>query len=78
MRHHPRALFAFGGNDRSLGRRLVPFDRGQRFGKRMPENLVENMDEVVSVALDGTIVPLAAKEKLPEPVKVIAEPPITH
>jgi ATP-dependent Lon protease len=47
--------------------------------ERMEFTLVESMDEVVSVALDGTIVPLAAKEKLPEPEKVIgAEPPITH
>ena len=45
--------------------------------ERMEFNLVESMDEVVSLALDGTIVPIAAKEKLPEPVKVI-EPPITH
>jgi hypothetical protein len=38
------------------------------------------MDEVMSVALDGTIVPLAAKEKLPDPEKVIgsSEPPVTH
>ena len=42
--------------------------------------LVESMDEVVILALDGTIVPLAAKEKLPQPEKVIGgdEPPITH
>jgi ATP-dependent Lon protease len=46
--------------------------------EKMEFHLVENMDEVVSVALDGTIVPLAAKEKLPEPVKTIAEPPVTH
>jgi len=45
---------------------------------KMEFHLVENMDEVVSVALDGTIVPLAAKEKLPDPVKTIAEPPVTH
>jgi len=44
----------------------------------MEFHLVENMDEVVSVALDGTIVPLAAKEKLSDPVKTIAEPPVTH
>jgi ATP-dependent Lon protease len=46
--------------------------------EKMEFHLVENMDEVVSVALDGTIVPLAAKEKLPDPVKTIAEPPVTH
>ncbi|GAC1432584.1 MAG: endopeptidase La [Thermoanaerobaculia bacterium] len=47
--------------------------------EKMEFHLVENMDEVVLVALDGTIVPLAAKEKLPEPVKVISsEPPVTH
>src|SRR6185369_9045801 len=43
--------------------------------ERMEFTLVESMDEVVSVALDGTIVPLAAKEKLPEPEKI---EPITH
>ncbi|HEX9163426.1 MAG TPA: endopeptidase La [Thermoanaerobaculia bacterium] len=46
--------------------------------EKMEFHLVENMDEVVSVALDGTIIPLSAKEKLPEPVKTIAEPPVTH
>ena len=51
--------------------------------EKMEFHLVESMDEVMSVALDGTIVPLAAKEKLPEPEKVIvgggsAEPPVTH
>jgi ATP-dependent Lon protease len=47
---------------------------------RMEFTLVESMDEVVLVALDGTIVPLGAKEKLPDPEKVIgsAEPPVTH
>src|SRR6266852_6341215 len=46
---------------------------------KMEFHLVESMDEVVSVALDGTIVPLAAKEKLPQPEKIIgAEPPVTH
>jgi ATP-dependent Lon protease len=44
---------------------------------RMEFHLVESMDEVVLVALDGTIVPLAAKEKLPEPEKVLGtESPI--
>ena len=38
---------------------------------KMEFHLVESMDEVVSVALDGTIVPLAAKDKLPEPVKTV-------
>jgi len=47
--------------------------------EKMEFHLVESMDEVVSVALDGTIVPLAAKAKLPEPEKVIGdEPPVTH
>ena len=42
--------------------------------EKMEFYLVESMDEVVTLALDGTIVPLAAKEKLTEPI----EPPITH
>ena len=42
--------------------------------EKMEFHLVESMDEVVVLALDGTIVPLAPKEKLTEPV----EPPITH
>jgi ATP-dependent Lon protease len=48
--------------------------------EKMEFHLVESMDEVVSIALDGTIVPLAAKDKLPAPVKTIVgdEPPITH
>jgi len=48
--------------------------------EKMEFNLVETMDEVIPLALDGTIVPLAAKQKLPEPEKVIAggEPPVTH
>jgi ATP-dependent Lon protease len=47
--------------------------------ERMEFHLVESMDEVVLIALDGTIVPLAAKEKLPEPAKVIGgDPPVTH
>jgi ATP-dependent Lon protease len=47
--------------------------------EKMEFHLVESMDEVVLLALDGTIVPLAAKEKLPEPEKVIGgEPPLTH
>ena len=47
--------------------------------EKMEFFLVESMDEVVAIALDGTIVPLAAKEKLPEPQKiVIDEPPVTH
>jgi ATP-dependent Lon protease len=45
---------------------------------RMEFNLVESMDEVMSLALDGTIVPLAAKEKLPEPEKILPDTPITH
>ena len=46
--------------------------------EKMEFHLVESMDEVVSVALDGTIVPLAAKAKLPEPEKVIGDEPVTH
>src|SRR6058998_2086540 len=47
--------------------------------EKMEFHLVESMDEVVSLALDGTIVPLAAKQKLPEADKVLGtEPPITH
>ncbi|HXK40395.1 MAG TPA: S16 family serine protease, partial [Candidatus Paceibacterota bacterium] len=44
--------------------------------ERMEFHLVESMDEVVTVALDGTILPLSAKEKLPEPAKTVADPPI--
>ena len=40
--------------------------------EKMEFNLVESMDEVIPLALDGTIVPLAAKEKLPEPEKIIS------
>src|SRR5579859_5878638 len=45
--------------------------------EKMEFHLVESMDEVVAVALDGTIVPL---KKLPETEKVIGtnEPPVTH
>src|SRR6058998_2928682 len=47
--------------------------------EKMEFHLVESMDEVVTLALDGTIVPLAPKEKLAEPEKIIgAEPPVTH
>ena len=46
--------------------------------EKMEFHLVESMDEVVTVALDGTILPVAAKEKLPEPVKTISDPPVTH
>ncbi len=47
--------------------------------ERMEFHLVESMDEVVLLALDGTIVPLASKEKLAQVEKIIAgEPPITH
>src|SRR5438477_1864350 len=47
--------------------------------EKMEFHLVESMDEVVSLALDGTIVPLTAKEKLPVSEKVIGdEPPVTH
>jgi ATP-dependent Lon protease len=41
-------------------------------------HLVESMDEVVSVALDGTIVPLQAKDKLPEPAKTVGGEDLTH
>jgi ATP-dependent Lon protease len=47
--------------------------------ERMEFHLVESMDEVVVLALDGTIVPLAAKQKLAEAEKALgSEPPITH
>ena len=46
--------------------------------EKMEFTLVESMDDVIPVALDGTIVPLAAKEKLPESSKVATEPPMTH
>src|SRR5216110_2914993 len=39
--------------------------------EKMEFHLVESMDDVVSLALDGTIVPLTPKEKLTEPEKVI-------
>ena len=45
---------------------------------KMEFHLVESMDEVVSVALDGTIVPLAAKEKLPEADEAISDESMTH
>jgi ATP-dependent Lon protease len=45
---------------------------------RMEFNLVESMDEVVAIALDGTILPVAAKEQLPEPSKTIGGDDITH
>jgi ATP-dependent Lon protease len=46
--------------------------------ERMEFHLVESMDEVVSLALDGTIVPFVAKEKLPEAAKVIDTGPPIH
>jgi ATP-dependent Lon protease len=46
--------------------------------EKMEFTLVESMDEVVLVALDGTIVPLAAKQKLPEPEKIVGDTPVTH
>ena len=46
--------------------------------EKMEFHLVESMDEVVLIALDGTIIPLAAKEKLPEPAKTLVDPPVTH
>jgi ATP-dependent Lon protease len=44
--------------------------------EKMEFTLVESMDDVIPVALDGTIVPLPAKEKLPETDK--ADRPLTH
>src|SRR5512142_1712729 len=45
--------------------------------EKMEFHLVESMDEVMNVALDGTIVPL--KAKLAEAAKEVGEePPITH
>ena len=44
----------------------------------MSFHLVQSMDEVVSVALDGTIVPWDAKEKLPEPAKTVGSEDFTH
>ncbi len=58
-----------GDNERDLEE--IPAD----VREKMEFHLVESMDEVVAVALDGTIVP----KKLPEPEKVIGtEPPVTH
>ncbi len=44
----------------------------------MEFHLVESMDEVASVALDGTIIPITAKEKLPEPAKTVGSEDLTH
>ncbi len=47
--------------------------------EKLEFHLVDSMDEVVLVALDGTIVPLPVKEKLPEPAKTIGgEDTLTH
>ncbi len=46
--------------------------------EQMAFHLVQSMDEVVSVALDGTIVPWEAKEKLPEPAKTVGSEDFTH
>ncbi|HVT42788.1 MAG TPA: endopeptidase La [Thermoanaerobaculia bacterium] len=47
--------------------------------EKMEFHLVESMDEVVLLALDGTIVPLAAKDELPQPSKTIGgEDGLTH
>jgi ATP-dependent Lon protease len=47
--------------------------------QKMEFHLVESMDEVISITLDGTIVPLDAKEELPEPAKTVGgEGVITH
>jgi hypothetical protein len=40
----------------------------------MEFHLVESMDDVIPVALDGTIVPF---KKLPDE-KIATEPPLTH
>jgi ATP-dependent Lon protease len=42
--------------------------------ERMEFHLVESMDDVVTVALDGTIMPLGAKDKIVD----VVEPPVTH
>jgi ATP-dependent Lon protease len=42
--------------------------------ERMEFHLVESMDDVVTVALDGTIMPLVAKGKVVD----VVEPPVTH
>jgi ATP-dependent Lon protease len=61
------------GNERDLEE--IPAD----VRERMEFHLVESMDEVVALALDGTIVPLAAKEKIPDSAKAMeSEPPVTH
>ena len=45
----------------------------------MEFHLVESMDEVVLIALDGTIVPLQVKEELPEPAKTVSgDGVVTH
>ena len=46
--------------------------------EKMEFNLVESMDEVVILALDGTIVPYSAKQQIPETGKVIVDEPMTH
>jgi ATP-dependent Lon protease len=47
--------------------------------EKLEFHLVESMDEVVIIALDGTIVPLVAKDKLPEPAKTLGgEDTLTH
>jgi len=66
-----------------IGRIILPADNERDLDEipsdvreKMEFHLVESMDEVVSIALDGTIVPL--KAKLPEAEKIVSEPPITH
>jgi ATP-dependent Lon protease len=44
----------------------------------MEFHLVESMDEVILIALDGEIVPLAVKEELPESKRVAGEDILTH
>ncbi|HVT03243.1 MAG TPA: endopeptidase La [Thermoanaerobaculia bacterium] len=60
-------------NERDLDE-IPPDVRG-----KMEFHLVGTMDEVVAVALDGTIVPFSVKDKLPEPAKTIGgEDSLTH
>ncbi|MGH9458055.1 MAG: endopeptidase La [Thermoanaerobaculia bacterium] len=47
--------------------------------EKMEFHLVDSMDEVVTIALDGTILPVTAKEQLPEPSKTVGgEDTLTH
>jgi ATP-dependent Lon protease len=54
-------------------------DIPQDVSEAMEFHLVESMDEVVTIALDGTIVPLEAKESRPESEKRVGgEGTLTH